>query len=255
MIEGADPPDVTSTAGSAVVTGAGRGIGRAIAHRLARAGYRMVLVDVLDDVHEVAAELTAATAWVADVRDDRVLRQVMAGAAKPLEVLVNCAGSCHRTSFAETTPDDWRTDVDTNLTATFFACQAAVFPHMRDQRYGRIVNIASVSGKVGGIGPVRPDGSGGRSGPAYAASKAGVINLTRWIAREVGQWDITCNAVAPGPIATEMTDGHSYELGDMPIPRMGLPTEVADTVAYLAARERGYTTGTCLHVDGGLVRT
>ncbi|MQA05257.1 MAG: SDR family oxidoreductase [Streptosporangiales bacterium] len=247
MTKAADP------AAAAVVTGASRGIGKAIARRLAEDGYRMVLVDVLDDVREVAAELVDATAYVTDVRDDHALRQVMA-AASPLEVLVNCAGSCHRTSFAEMTPENWRKDVDTNLTATFFACQAAVFPHMRDQRYGRIVNIASVSGKIGGIGPVQRDAAGGRSGPAYAASKAGVINLTRWIAREIGQWGITCNAVAPGPIATEMTEGHSYGLDDMPIPRMGTPTEVADAVAYLAARERGYTTGACLHVDGGLVR-
>lgn len=245
----ADRPEV------AVVTGAGRGIGLATARRFAVDGYLPLLVDQRADVHQAAESIPGARATTTDVRDPEALRAVMALAAElgALHVLVNCAGTCQRSGFADMTAEQWEVDIDTNLSATFFACQAAVFPHMRAQRYGRIVNVASVSGKLGGIGPVSPDGAEGRSGAAYAASKAGTINLTRWIARETGRWGITCNSVAPGPIDTPMTAGQVYALADAPIARFGRPDEVAAAVAYLAAPERGFSTGTCLHVDGGLV--
>lgn len=238
----------------AVVTGAARGIGRAIAHRLSHDGHRLVLLDVLEEVSETAAVIPGADATVVDVRDRDALSASFdrVSEAGRLAVLVNCAGTCTRRGFEEMSLEEWRRDIDTNLTAVFLACQLAVFPHMRDQQYGRLVNIASVSGKVGGVGAPR---EGTRSGAAYAASKAGVINLTRWIAREVGCWNITCNCVAPGPIQTEMTSGavSAYALEEQPISRFGSPAEVADAVAYLVHPERGYTTGVCLHVDGGLV--
>lgn len=245
-----------SPGGVAVVTGAARGIGRAIASRLGEDGYRLLLIDALPQVHETAEKLVNARARVGDVRDPGLVQRAMADAEAlgSLEVVVTCAGTCSRAGFADMTLEEWNRDLDTNLTGVFLAAQAGVFPHMRRRGYGRIINVASVSGKVGGIGPVHEDGAGGRSGAAYAASKAGVINLTRWIAREVGRWGITCNAVAPGPIASEMTDGHSYAFDEAPIARFGDPEEVAAGVAYLAAPERGFTTGTCLHVDGGMVR-
>lgn len=237
----------------AVVTGGARGIGRAIGVRLAGDGYRVVLLDVLSDVLDTAAEIPGAHAEVLDIRDEQAVGACFDGLAADarLAVLVNCAATCSRTGFAEFTVPEWRRELDVNLTGTFITCKAAIFPHMRAQAYGRIVNVASVSGKLGGIGTVRD--AGGRSGPAYAASKAGVINLTRWIARDVGRWGITCNAVAPGPIGTRMTEtlDADHEFGSMPVQRFGRPEEVADAVGYLAAPERGFTTGTCLHVDGG----
>jgi 3-oxoacyl-[acyl-carrier protein] reductase len=246
-----------STPDIAVITGAAGGIGRAIAGRLSADGFRLVMLDVDPAVTDAAAALPEAEGIVADITQRDPVREVLQRQATSgrLAVLVNCAGTCSRTGFEDFTPEEWQRDLETNLTATFFLCQAAVFPHMRAQEYGRIVNVASVSGKVGGLGRTEGDGGNGRSGPAYAASKAGVINLTRWIAREVGRWNITCNAVAPGPIATPMSSAHvaNYQVEDSPVPRLGRPEEVAGAVAYLAAPGSGYTTGACLHVDGGLV--
>jgi 3-oxoacyl-[acyl-carrier protein] reductase len=244
---------------TAIVTGAARGIGFATAKKLYDSDVQVVLVDVLPAVHESAkgfADLTRVNSMVADIRSQSEVRNLFLRVAEQygsVDIVVNVAGTAHRDSFEETALEHWQTDIDTNLTGTFLMCQTAVFPYMRQQGYGRIVNIASVSGKVGGIGPVSPDGSGGRSGIAYASSKAGVINMTRWIAKEVGKWGITCNAVLPGPIATEMTRGHKYNLGETPINRFGLPEEVADAVEFLARESASYITGACLHVDGGLV--
>lgn len=241
---------------TAVVTGSAQGIGRAIAERLIADGDEVILLDVADHVHRTAEEIKAAGALQVDIRDLDALRGSIHGVARDrgrLDILVNCAGTCGRESFADLSPETWRRDIDTNLTAIAFACQAAVFPHMRERGWGRLVNIASVSGKVGGIGPVDREGAGGRSGAAYASAKAGAINLTRWIARQVGSWGITCNAVAPGPIASAMTAGADYGLESLPIPRFGQPAEVAGAVSYLVSPGASYTTGTCLHVDGGSV--
>jgi 3-oxoacyl-[acyl-carrier protein] reductase len=241
----------------AAVTGGAGSIGSAVAIRLADAGFRLALLDVDERVHGVADEVGAAHRALLDLRDRDAVRRCLdeiAASLGGLHVLVNAAGTCHRESFEKTRPDDWHTDIDTNLSAVMWSCQAAVFPHMRAQGYGRIINIASVSGKVGGVGVVHEDGSGGRSGAGYAAAKAGTINLTRWIAREVGPWGITCNVIAPGPIASPMTVGQEYSFADAPIARFGTPTEVAHAVAFLAHHASGYMTGACLHVDGGMVR-
>ncbi len=244
---------------TAVVTGAARGIGFAIAQKLLSAGNRVVLVDVLDTVHESARQLnnpSRVLAMKADIRNQDEVRRLMASIVEQYEtvdIVVNVAGTCDRSSFEEMTVEKWQVDVDTNLTGTFLMCQAAIFPYMKRQGYGRIINIGSVSGKVGGVGPVHADGSGGRSGIAYAAAKAGVINMTRWIAKEVGKWGITCNAVLPGPIATAMTEGQQYNMDEVPVQRMGTPGEVAEAVEFLARESSSFVTGMCMHVDGGMV--
>ncbi|KUO05545.1 SDR family NAD(P)-dependent oxidoreductase [Streptomyces caeruleatus] len=240
----------------ALITGAAQGIGEAIAQRLIADGDIAVLLDIAPTVEDTAARIGAADAVRVDIRDIPALQAAVHDVATRfgrLDVLVNCAGTCGRESFEELSPATWQRDIDTNLTAMAFACQAAVFPHMKEQGSGRLVNIASVSGKVGGIGPVDSAGGGGRSGAAYASAKAGAINLTRWIARQVGVWGITANAVAPGPIASPMAAGAEYGVSRTPIPRMGEPSEVAGAVAYLVGPDSSYTTGTCLHVDGGYV--
>jgi 3-oxoacyl-[acyl-carrier protein] reductase len=244
---------------AAVVTGAARGIGLAIAEKLLSAGNRVVLVDVLDSVHESARQLndpSRVLAMKADIRKQDDVRRLIASVFDQygsVDIVVNVAGTCDRSSFEEMTLEKWQVDIDTNMTGTFLMCQAAIFPYMKRQRYGRIINIASVSGKVGGVGPVHADGSGGRSGIAYAAAKAGVINMTRRIAKEVGKWGITCNAVLPGPIETAMTQGHEYHLDEVPVGRMGTPAEVAEAVEFLARESAAFVTGTCMHVDGGIV--
>ncbi|MFJ9085502.1 SDR family NAD(P)-dependent oxidoreductase [Streptomyces sp. NPDC102384] len=240
----------------ALVTGSAQGIGEAIAQRLIADGDTVVLLDIAAAVKDTATRIGAADAVRVDARDTPALQAAVHDVATRfgrLDILVNCAGTCGRESFEELTPATWQRDLDTNLTAMAFACQAAVFPHMRQQGSGRLINIASVSGKVGGIGPIDPAGSGGRSGAAYASAKAGAINLTRWIARQVGAWGITANAVAPGPIASPMAAGAEYGVSQSPIPRMGEPAEVAGAVAYLVGTDSSYTTGICLHVDGGYV--
>jgi 3-oxoacyl-[acyl-carrier protein] reductase len=242
--------------GVTIVTGSAQGIGEAIATRLIADGGQVVLLDLAAHVDETAQRIGAVGAIRLDVTDVQALQQSIHAVAEQhgrLDTLVNCAGTCGRESFEELSLATWHRDLDTNLTAAAFASQAAVFPHMREQGYGRIVNIASVSGKVGGIGPVNADGGVPRSGAAYASAKAGTINLTRWVAREVGAWGITCNAVCPGPIESPMTVGAAYGVDDLAVPRMGTPAEVAAAVAYLVGPDSGYTTGTAMHVDGGYV--
>jgi 3-oxoacyl-[acyl-carrier protein] reductase len=149
----------------------------------------------------------------------------------------------------------WRRVVDVGLTGTFYAVQAAV-PVMRAQGYGKIVTISSISGIIGGAVSRAADSSDarrGRSGPAYAAAKGGVIALTRWVAKDVGQSGIYVNSVAPGGVDTEMTRGHAYPVEGLPIPRMGQPEDVAEAVLFLASPASNYVTGQVLRVDGGWV--
>ncbi len=238
----------------AIVTGSNGGIGAAICRRLRAAGHRVVGVD---RVPRPNSGSDAEETHILDVTaPDRVRAVVdgIAGRFGRIDVLVNCAGTAHRGSFAGTTAKEFMTDVESSLLGTFLMSQAVVFPHMAAAAYGRIINIASISGKTGGTGPVSPDGSGGRSGPGYAAAKAGVINLTRWMARDVGRLNITCNSVAPGPIRTVLTAGHAYDVGDIPLGRQGTPDEVAAAVSWLAGADAGYVSGTVVDVDGGLVR-
>jgi 3-oxoacyl-[acyl-carrier protein] reductase len=245
---------VTACSPVAIVTGSNGGIGWAICRQLAKGGHRVVGVDRVENPDP---ESWTVETHVLDVTAPDQVRAVVDGVAdrfRRIDVLVNCAGTAHRGSFAGTTAMEFMTDVESSLLGTFLMSQAVVFPHMESARAGRIVNIASISGKTGGTGPVSPDGSAGRSGPGYAAAKAGVINLTRWVARDVGRLGITCNAVAPGPIRTVLTAGHAYDVGDIPLGRQGTVDEVADAVAWLTSSGAGYVSGTVVDVDGGLVR-
>lgn len=240
-----------------VVTGAARGIGLAIAQRLVLDGHEVHLVDVLEEVADAAAGVGAHGHHRIDITDIAALTETIGAVARGagrLDTLVNCAGTCGREAFEHMTEETWQRDIDTNLKATVFGCRAAVFPHMRAQGFGRLVNIASVSGMLGGAGAVTEAGDSLRSGAAYASSKAGVINATRWIARQVGVWGITANVVLPGPIASPMVSTNSYGVSDLPIQRKGRPEEIAAAVSFLAGDEAGFITGDCLHVDGGLVR-
>lgn len=247
-------PVGVGTAPVAIVTGSNGGIGAAICRQLTKTGHRVVGVD---RVQSSDSGSWALETQVLDVTAPDRVREVVDGIADRfgrIDVLVNCAGTAHRGSFAGTTATEFMTDVESSLLGTFLMSQAVVFPHMESARAGRIVNIASISGKTGGTGPVSPDGSAGRSGPGYAAAKAGVINLTRWMARDVGRLGITCNTVAPGPIQTGLTAGHSYDVGGIPLGRLGTAEEVADAVGWLASTGAGYVSGTVVDVDGGLVR-
>ena len=235
----------------ALVTGASRGIGRAIALTLAQAGYKVVGTATTESGAAAIGTALAAHAglgWVLNVNDAAALDATVDRVAKELgglQVLVNNAGITRDTLSMRMKDDDWDAVIDTNLKAVFRACRAATKPMMR-QRYGRIINITSVVGASGNAGQAN-----------YAAAKAGVAGLTRSLARELGARNITVNCVAPGFIATDMTEGlpegvKTALLASIPLGRLGAAEEVAHAVAFLASPQASYITGTELHVNGGL---
>ena len=236
----------------ALVTGASRGIGRAIAKALADAGFRVVgTATTASGAAGITDALTAqgGKGIVLNVTDGPALDAAIDAIVKEfggLHVLVNNAGITRDTLSMRMKDDDWDAVVDTNLKAVFRACRAATKPMMR-QRYGRIINITSVVGVSGNAGQAN-----------YAAAKAGVAGLSRSLARELGARNITVNCVAPGFINTDMTEGlpeaaKAALLASIPLGRLGSADEVAHAVAFLASQQAGYITGTELHVNGGMV--
>jgi len=237
----------------ALVTGASRGIGRAIAQLLAERGLRVVGTATSEagaaGIGEALASHAGCRGIVLDVTDgdavgaaiDAVVRDLGA-----LHVLVNNAGITRDQLSMRMKDEDWDVVLATNLSAVFRASRAAIRPMMK-QRYGRIVNITSVVGASGNPGQAN-----------YAAAKAGVAGMTRSLAREVGSRGITVNCVAPGFIETDMTRalGETQSaalLSQIPLGRLGQPAEIAHAVAFLASPEASYITGTELHVNGGML--
>jgi 3-oxoacyl-[acyl-carrier protein] reductase len=236
----------------ALVTGASRGIGRAIAQALAVAGYRVIGTATTEaGAAGISAALSAHVGCqgiVLNVTDGAALDAAIDGIVKAhggLHVLVNNAGITRDGLSMRMKDDDWDAVHDTNLKAVFRACRAATRPMMK-QRYGRLINITSVVGALGNAGQAN-----------YAAAKAGVAGLTRALARELGARQITANCIAPGFIDTDMTQGlpeaaKTALLAQIPLGRLGLAEEVAHAVVFLASKEAGYITGTELHVNGGM---
>jgi 3-oxoacyl-[acyl-carrier protein] reductase len=235
----------------ALVTGASRGIGRAIALSLAARGFVVVGTATSDAGATAVNDALSAQGGSGirlDVTDGAALAAAIDGIVAKhgaLHVLVNNAGITRDMLAARLKDEDWDAVIDTNLKAVFRACRAAIRPMMK-QRYGRIVNITSVVGASGNAGQAN-----------YAAAKAGVAGLTRALARELGSRQITVNCVAPGFIATDMTDAlpeaaRTALLAAVPLGRLGSVDDVAHAVAFLASPEAGYITGTELHVNGGM---
>jgi 3-oxoacyl-[acyl-carrier protein] reductase len=239
----------------AIVTGAGRGIGHAIALRLASEGARVAVVSRTElNANRTAEEINAqfaglAKSYAVDVADQaavkKLVEQILADFSR-VDILVNNAGLTRDGLSMRMSEEDWDIVVDTNLKGAFNFIQAVERPMIK-QRSGRIINIASVAGLMGNAGQAN-----------YAASKAGLIGLTKVIARELASRGITSNAVAPGFITTDMTEVlpetiKTGVVGQIPLGKFGTPADIAGAVAFLASAEASYITGQVLTVDGGLV--
>jgi 3-oxoacyl-[acyl-carrier protein] reductase len=247
-----DTPTAAPHPRVALVTGASRGIGRAIAAALAADGCRVIGTATssagAEGISQALAAHPGCRGLVLDVTDAGALDAAVDGLVKAeggLHVLVNNAGITRDTLSMRMKDEDWDAVIDTNLRAVFRACRAATRPMMK-QRWGRIVNITSVVGASGNAGQAN-----------YAAAKAGVAGMTRALARELGPRGVTVNCVAPGFIATDMTEGlpesvKTTLLGQIPLGRLGLADEVAHAVAFLASAGAAYITGSELHVNGGM---
>jgi 3-oxoacyl-[acyl-carrier protein] reductase len=238
----------------AVVTGGARGIGRAIAERLAADGAAIVAVDLNREALDgFAAELAgrggralALTANVADAAEVDALAAGTLEAFGRVDILVNNAGITRDGLLMRMSEQDWDAVLGVNLKSAFLCTKAFTRPMMK-QRWGRVVNISSVIGLIGNAGQAN-----------YAASKAGILGLTKAVAKELASRHITVNAVAPGFIETAMTQALDEKVraalqAQIPLGRLGSPADVAHAVAFLCSEEAGYITGQALTVDGGMV--
>ncbi|MCP4362560.1 MAG: 3-oxoacyl-[acyl-carrier-protein] reductase [Chloroflexi bacterium] len=239
----------------AVVTGAGRGIGRAIAEDLTANGANVIInynasadaaADVVSTIQENGGEATAVQANVANFSAAQTLIKQAIEIYGHIDILVNNAGTTRDTLLMMMKEEQWDTVLDTNLKSVFNCCKAAVRPMVRRKQGGRIINISSVVGLVG---------QGGQTN--YSASKAGIIGFSKSLAKEVGSRQITVNAVAPGFIPTALTNVLSEELRNkslefIPLGRWGEPQEVGSLVTFLASDKAAYITGQVINVDGGI---
>lgn len=240
----------------ALITGASQGIGEVIARQLAKQGALAVCASLPateGDLQKVVAAIQAeggkAEYVLLDMRDADSIRAAVNGVVErhgALHILVNNAGITKDKLMIQMKEEEFDLVLDINLKGAWLATQAAAKVMMK-QRWGRVINIASVVGQMGNAGQSN-----------YVSSKAGLIGLTKTVAREFGSRNVTCNAVAPGYIATAMTDGLSDEVKaefnrQIPLGRMGAPEDVANAVSFLATDEAGYITGQTLAVNGGML--
>jgi len=245
------PEKFAVTGKKALVTGAGRGIGRATALALAEAGADVVIADImLDNAQKVADEIVAlgrkSLALKVDYSHVESIEEMVDEVIKQwgrIDILVNNAGVLQSNNLYNMTEKDWDWLTDIDLKGSFF-CVRKVFVHMKENGGGRIVSLASVAGKTGGM----------KAAPHYAISKAGVVCFTKTFAKNGGPFNVLVNAVAPGYHLTDMTKDSHYEtlIDTVPIGRLGTPEDVADVILFLCSEASRYMTGLTLDINGGI---
>jgi len=241
---------------TALITGASRGIGRATAARLARDGARVVVnykgnAEAAEETKRLVEQAGSTATLVqgdvsVDAEAERVVKDAVAFGEGKLDILVNNAGTTRDDLLIRMTPEQWDTVLDLNLRAAFLVTKAAMRPMMK-QRFGRVVNVSSVAGVAGNAGQAN-----------YASAKAGLIGFTKSLAREMASRNITCNAVAPGFVPTDLTRPLLAQmevtiLKQIPLGRFGTVEDVANAIAFLVSEEAAYITGQVLQIDGGMV--
>lgn len=236
----------------AIVTGSARGLGKAIAVRLAKEGAKVVVTDLNEDgCKEVAKEIQAIDGEAMAVKCDVTSRESVLNLAKAviseygkIDILVNNAGITRDASLKKMTDEQWDAVINTNLKSVFI-CTQEVSKYMVEQKSGRVISISSLAGVAGNFGQTN-----------YSAAKAGIIGMTKTWAQELGKRNVTANAIAPGFMNTEMTktipeDIVKQMLAAIPVGRMGEPEEIAAAVVYLASDEAGFVNGVTLNINGG----
>ena len=239
----------------ALVTGAAGGIGRALCHTFAREGALVVASDLDFEgaealIHEIKNSGGEGSAIRMDASNEQEVREgfsTITGLYSTLDILVNNAGICRNVSIEEIDPDEWDLYLKVNLKSVFL-CSKEALRIMKEKRYGKIINIGSAAGKIGGL----------VAGAHYAAAKAGVMCFTKSLALQAAPFQINVNAIAPGPITTRMTEAWGKELAEafiakIPLKRYGSPEDVAEAALFLASDKARYITGEIIDVNGGLI--
>ena len=233
---------------TALITGGSRGIGASVVRAFAGAGYRVAFFyRSSEQAAQTLAAETGAYAIRCDVSDSAAVQTACAQVSRLLghiDVLVNNAGIAQQKLFTDITDDDWATMLSVNLSSVFYVCRA-VLPDMISRRYGRIINVGSIWGQVGASCEVH-----------YSAAKAGLIGLTKGLAKEVGLSGVTVNCICPGVIETDMLSSFTQEdlsalADETPVGRLGTPGDVARSILWLASSESGFITGQIIGVNGG----
>lgn len=234
----------------AIVTGAGQGIGKASALKLAERGVSVVIADINLNVAKKAAEEISKKTNVmilpikVDIADENSVKEMVSTTVEKfgtVDVLVNNAGICRPIKDLESVEkSEWDAIINVNLMGAVYCCKA-VMPIFKEKKYGKIINMASLAGENGSMAV----------STAYGATKAGVINLTKSLAKQLGKYNITVNAIAPGLIATDMTADLGYDPETIPMKRLGTPEDVAGAVCFLESDDSDYITGLTIDVNGG----
>jgi len=230
----------------AIITGGAKGIGKAVAETFYKAGAKIIIWD-LDKEGQKTADSLDGKFYKVNTSDRNALEETVRNVISDfgrIDILINNAGILRDSSFLKMTDELWDSVINVNLTGVY-NCTKVVVPHMKNQKYGRIINASSIAGVYGNFGQTN-----------YSAAKAGVIGFTKSLAREVGKDGITVNAIAPGYIQTEMTASIPQEfqekiIASIPVRRAGKPEDVANAYLYLASEEASFVNGSVLHVDGG----